>query len=256
MHDYPLNKVNRITLAAAFGEVKRVDLSIDCVVEGQMGRAYVSDPDKATAFMIKVGPLCYFAGEVNNSGALLLKSLEPHSIIMPSPEPWICAAKDIHGERLVEFPRYSFSSQSLNISHLKSLLESSPCRDAVAVVDRSIAEKVYGVENHFFDLSDYDSFEDFVQRGIGYCLVDGKAPVACAYSSLVCSKGAEVSIFVEPHYRRQGVATALACALLIHCIRDKLAPHWDAANYESCRLAEKLGFKATGTYSAFYLRDS
>ncbi|UCE25635.1 MAG: GNAT family N-acetyltransferase, partial [Candidatus Zixiibacteriota bacterium] len=175
-------------------------------------------------------------------------------IIMPSPQPWRDTARDIHGDRLVEFPRYSFSSGNLSVAHLEKLLRALPCGQAVVAVDRNIAEQVYGVEDHFFDLSDYDSAEDFVHRGIGYCVVEDNSPVACAYASLICSQGAEVSIFVQPQYRRKGIATALACSLLLHCMRYKLEPHWDAANPESCRLAEKLGYRPAGEYSAYFLK--
>lgn len=36
---YPLSKANRIRLARAFRHVPRVDVSIECVLEGQMGAA-------------------------------------------------------------------------------------------------------------------------------------------------------------------------------------------------------------------------
>ena len=58
-----LNKANRIKLARAFKYVKRVDCSIDCVVEGQMGKVFVDDPNEPRVFRIQVGPFCYFAGD-------------------------------------------------------------------------------------------------------------------------------------------------------------------------------------------------
>jgi hypothetical protein len=39
MIEYPLTKANRLRLARAFVKVPRVDLSIDCVLEGQMDAA-------------------------------------------------------------------------------------------------------------------------------------------------------------------------------------------------------------------------
>ncbi len=55
-------------------------------------------------------------------------------------------------------------------------------------------------------------------------------------------------------YRRLGLATALACHLLRWCLQNNVDPHWDAANLPSCRLAEKLGYTATGLYRAHYVQ--
>jgi predicted GNAT family acetyltransferase len=62
-----------------------------------------------------------------------------------------------------------------------------------------------------------------------------------------------VSIFVLEDYRRQGIATLLAARLLRWCLENNAQPNWDAANPESCRLAEKLGYTQTGQYEAHYL---
>jgi GNAT superfamily N-acetyltransferase len=103
------------------------------------------------------------------------------------------------------------------------------------------------------ELADFDSAEDFVQRGVGFYLESRGTLVGAAYSSLVCSRGVEVSIFVLEDYRRQGIATVLAGRLLPWCLENNARPNWDAANPESCRLAEKLGYTQTGQYEAHYL---
>lgn len=42
-HEIALTKLNRIKLAHAFRHNRRVDLAINGVVEGQMGRAFADD---------------------------------------------------------------------------------------------------------------------------------------------------------------------------------------------------------------------
>ena len=105
------------------------------------------------------------------------------------------------------------------------------------------------------DLSDFESVEDFLARGIGYGVMRNDTVIGVAYSSLICSKGIEVSIFVSPDHRRRGIATALASHLLRWSLEHRLDPHWDAANPESCKLAEKLGYTPTETYTAYYLQS-
>ena len=80
-----LTKANRLRLAGAFREVPRVDYSIDCVIEGQMGRAFVDDPWYPTAYRITTGPFAYFAGGAHTLGGVLLaRELIPGQILMPS----------------------------------------------------------------------------------------------------------------------------------------------------------------------------
>jgi hypothetical protein len=62
LYEYPLTKANRIRLARAFYQTPRVDLSIACVVEGQMGAVFVDNVEQPTVFKIQSGPFVYFAG--------------------------------------------------------------------------------------------------------------------------------------------------------------------------------------------------
>lgn len=238
--EYPLTKVNRIQLARAFRNVPRVDVSIDCAIEGQMGKTYADDIRSPSAFKIQVGPFFYFAGDASGEGGQeLLKNIQPWTLFMPSSEGWTEAGKSLYAERLIGFDRYSFSSECLSLQHLEKL---------------ALAMQVWG-QDHFVDISDFESPSDFIERGIGYYVERSGTIIGAAFSSLVCSKGIEVSIFVSEDYRRHGIATALAGSLLKWCLENNTDPHWDAANPESCRLAEKLGYIPKGKYQAYYLES-
>ena len=252
--EYPLTRANRIALARAFRDVPRVDLSIDCALEDQMGSAFVDDLENPRAFQIAVGPFRYFAGDPTVPGAqAMLKMLPPGSFLMPSAPGWLEAAQAIHGEKLVPLRRHSFSSKSLSAAHLRELGQRSRFADRVEEMDASFAARVWG-QDHFVDLSTYESPEDFARRGIGFTVEDKGTIVGAAFASLVSSRGIEVSLYVLPDYRRQGIGTLLASRLLLSCLESGFDPHWDAANPESCRLAERLGYAPAGTYTAHYLQ--
>lgn len=175
-------------------------------------------------------------------------------LIEPAKAPgWIEGAETIYGEKLIRQERYSFSAEQLSAERLNKLSQGSPFKDRIKRIDLLFASRLWG-QDHFVDLSDYDSPEDFVQRSIGYHLADGEWVLGAAYASLVCNKGIEVSIFVLPEHRCQGIATGLACHLLLWCLDNDMEAHWDAANPESCRLAEKLGYVPASTYHAHFLR--
>lgn len=253
IQEFPLTKANRIQLARAFKNVDRVDLSIESIIEGQMGKAFVDDVQYPNVFKIEVGPFFYYAGDVTSTGGqVMLENLTPYMLFMPSAPGWIEAGKTMYGERLAGFTRYSFSFESITAKHLDHLIRTSAFKDKVRRMDQEFAAQLWG-KDHFIDLSDFDSAEDFVQRGIGFYIKKSDKVVGSAYSSLVCSKGIEVSLFVLDDYRRQGIATILGSCLLKWCQENNMEAHWDAANLESCKLAEKLGYTPQGTYQAHYL---
>ena len=250
-----LNKANRIKLARAFKNVKRVDCSIDCVVEGQMGKVFVDDPNEPRVFRIQVGPFCYFAGDPENpTGQEMLKKLQPYCLMMPSGSGWAEAAKEIHGKFLISMPRYSYSFGSVKSDLLKEINQQGTFKDDTNRMDLKFVSKLWGVD-HFIDLADFDSPEDFVTRGIGFYIEKSGEVIAAAFSSLVCSHSIEVSIFVLDSYRRQGAATVLGSKLLQWCLDNGMEAHWDAANRESCKLAEKFGYSFKSQYDAFYIPD-
>ena len=250
----PLNKANRLLIARAFTQVLRVDMSIDCVIEGQMGQALVDNAQSPTVFTLEVGSFRYFAGEAASiEGHKLLDSLQPYTWLMASSPGWAAAAQEKFQDRLLAIDRFRFSSKSLAVDHLHHLIAQSELRQEVKLMDVDFAQYLWE-QDHFVDLSDYDSPEDFVKRGVGYYLEHDGQMIGATYASLVCSRGIEVSIFVQAAFRRRGIATLLASYLLRWCIERHVHPNWDAANPMSCGLAEKLGYRPLGQYQAYYLK--
>jgi GNAT superfamily N-acetyltransferase len=256
-HELELTKTNRLKIARAFHHNRRVDYSIDCAIEGQLGRVFVDDPSEPAVYCLRVGPFGYFAGEASSATAReLMASFPAYHLLMPSPAAWLELAREIFGADLVALPRYSFSSAQLSAARLSQLLARSRYRDRVTPISFELARQAFEQPESYLDLSDFDSAEDFVERGFGYTILDAGKTMGVAYSSLVCSQGIEVSVFVEDIWRGRGVATALCSQLLLSCLRYGLRPNWDAANQESVRLAEKLGYLYLESYNAYYHTNS
>jgi GNAT superfamily N-acetyltransferase len=252
-YELELTKANRLKVAKAFRFNKRVDFSIECVIEGQMGKAFVNDLAHPTAYRITVGPFWYFAGEADGpAGQQMMQGLQAYNILMPSPAPWVKIAQGMYGEHLKRFTRYRFSAAELSGEHLNRLLEASAFQERVIPISVDVAKRIAEQPDGYLDLSDFDSAEDFAERGLGYTMLDDGKAIGVAYSSLVCSQGIEVSIYVAEPYRRQGVATALASKLLLASLQYGLRPNWDAANPESVELAKKLGYRYLEPYNAYY----
>jgi hypothetical protein len=137
----PLTKANRILLARVFRNVPRVDLSIECAVEDQMGSAYADDPNHPTPFLIRIGPFHYLSGDPAGPGGLAMTAgPDPYGLIMSTGPGWIEAIYATHGEKVQKYPRYRFSSESLAPERLAGLWDSSPWKDKIQRIDRAMAQ--------------------------------------------------------------------------------------------------------------------
>lgn len=255
--EFELTKANRLKLAEVFQSLKRVDMSIPCVIEGQHGKVLVDAQENPSVYALVIGPFWYFAGDAGGASAQgLAAEFPPYALLMPSAPGWLENIQSVFGERMVSFTRYSFSSADLSEEHLRGLLAQSKHHDAIQSIDEKLASHLVSLPDSPFDLSDFDSAADFAARAPGFALLDGEKLMGLAYASLVCSQGIEVSIFVDEPYRRQGVATALAARLLLASLQRGLRPNWDAANTESCGLAEKLRYRFVESYTSWYYRPA
>ena len=254
MISYPLTRQNRITLARAFAQVPRVDISIQCVLEDQMGAAFVDDDAAPQFFMIELdGFFIYLAGDfTGDPGADFLVQVPGGRMLMAGTAGWHDVVGQVYGERLVTIERYSFSSENLIRQNLEQIAAINPHTQQVQQMDVALAEGDFP----YFEIGAFESAADFVARGAGFCMLEEEKIIAVAYSSLACSDAIEISIFVEEAYRQQGRATALATQLLLWCLDNNVRPNWDAANEESCILAEKLGFSERQPYTAYFLKPN
>lgn len=255
MIPYPLTKLNRVRLGRAFAAVPHVDISVECALEDQMGAAYADQPDAPGVFLIEQnGFFCYLAGDAqSDADRAMAQNLPAGRLLMAWSPGWADVLTSLYGDRIIPIERYLYESHSLSLAHVSGLLDASPLRDRIHRLD---VDRVQAASEPFVSIGDFESPEDFVARGIGFVYVEDGEVVGGAYSSLVSSRSIEVSIFVHDDHRRKGAATALSAALLKWCLSHHIEPHWDASNEESCKLAEKLGYVAAGTYTAYYLKPA
>lgn len=95
------------------------------------------------------------------------------------------------------------------------------------------------------------SADDFLNQGVGRCLVDENDNiVSVCYSASVAGGQAEVDVLTREGYRGQGNALMVARAFLRACLSRGITPVWDcfSANTASLKLAYSLGFKEVVRY--------
>ena len=173
----------------------------------------VDDAENPTAFRLEQGPFWYYVGDASSAAAKqLMEEMPPYTFLMPSPPAWIDLAKSIFGRNLIQNQRFSFSGDHFSKPHLESILERPRFAGELQRIDAAMAQKFIDEKVYLFDIPGFKSAIDFYERGLGYCLFIHDRVVAGAYSAQACSKGIEVSIYVEDRHRQRGIATALAAA--------------------------------------------
>lgn len=99
----------------------------------------------------------------------------------------------------------------------------------------------------------WNSAADFLEHGLGVCLMkDGEIASLC-YAATIADGLAEVDVITDPEFRGSGLATVTTRQFIQRCMGRDLKPTWDCFTYNdgSMKLASKLGFVELRRY-AFY----
>lgn len=233
------------------------DTMILSCLQGHMGKAYVDNIENPTAAEIIVGVFVFFAGDPNAEAAgELLNNFPEDCFVVGSTDGWKNRIEKIHKGHADKFQRYAFKKDPkyLNYKYIKGLFSTLPEGYELKKVDKTIAydKSFHEVSEDF--TAQFDSIDDYLNRGVGFCILH-KGKVVCGASSYsIYNNGIEIEIDTHPKYRRKGLATVAAAALILDCIDRGIYPSWDAANLTSVHLAEKLGYVMDEPYDTYHIK--
>ena len=161
----------------------------------------------------------------------------PHRTALRSPEPQAAQAVN-----RVEFMDYDPHS-----NHLDKLKRQLPDSCRIQFIDQLLLERCeWRSEMEFYA----GSLDNFLEYGLGMCLLRGDEILAEAYASALGKTRAEIGAFTSQAYRGRGYAT-ITCAYLIEaCEQRGYQAYWscDADHAASIRVARKLGFRQERPY--------
>lgn len=234
------------------------DTIILACLRGNMGTAWGNDPVNPTAGQVRVGSCIFFAGDFNSEAVYeLIHNLPQTAAVVTDNNGWNKCIETTYEGIVKKFSRYAFrkTPEHFDYNLLKSFISAVPKGYELKKVDAAIAH-----EPSFTELSEgfteqFKSIDDFVDKGVGYCIMHNGQVVCGATSYTVYDDGIEIQIFTHPDHRRKGLASAAASALILDCLDRGKYPSWDAANLNSVALAQKLGYILKGPYDAYFIQQ-
>ena len=226
---------------------------------------YVDDFEKPDVIMFMCQQwACYLAGNSRSEKIkeFLTKIPEKTVIHVPSQE-WEASFKS-------QWPytgyiiRTDLSTQNLSLQKVQQLLTPLPEGFQLRKMDIEVAQQILkqNLADQWVNLIDLlGGPEKFVEEVVGYCIQqkeDDKivSLVLGFNTSIPLTHSVELDIITHPDYRGRGFATIISAKLIEELLKEKIEPHWDAANPLSVKLAMKLGYTDPNPYKCYYWRKS
>jgi len=220
------------------------------------GRAWVDDPGNPSQCMVRVnGLLVFLSNGVNQAfldeGFDIIKQFSHVVFVSRRGESTLQIPKADRILQRLEFKKYDAESQSI----VDSIDGDLPNGFEIQDIDKELIKKIDSRE----DIESYcGSLENFLEHGLGICLMQNGDIVSEAYAPYVTTRNVELATFTKETHRGHGYATK-TCAHFIQICRERgLEPYWscDADNLASVSLARKLGFKNEREYQILMYRGT
>ncbi|MFX1507472.1 MAG: GNAT family N-acetyltransferase [Promethearchaeota archaeon] len=226
---------------------------------------YLDDFENPDVIMFMCQQWAYFLAGNNRSVNLtefLAKIPEKTFIYVPS-QKWEASLKS-QWTYTGYFTRTALSAQNLSLQKIQHLLTPLPEGFQLKKLDIEVAHQILtqNFADHWVNVINYlGGPEKFVEEGVGYCIQlkeDNKIVsfVMGFTSSIPLTHSVELDILTHPDYRGRDFATIVSAKLIEYLLKEKIEPHWDAANPRSTKLAIKLGYTDPSPYKCYYWRRS
>ncbi len=155
------------------------------------------------------------------------------------------------GREVVEIYRRPFAFEQAGFAALGDWRDRIPPGFRLQALDAALAEQA-GVR------ASWVSIEDFLARGLGFTLLDGDEIASLCSSVFASHEKVEIDVHTSENYRRQGLATITAAALIEACLQAGKQPNWECFwdNQPSTALAQHFGFTPLPDYPVYYWEEA
>lgn len=218
-------------------------------LQGVMGKVFVTDPEEPRAACAFVGCFAFYAGVPDRE--LVASKPKGFVIMVPSNPEW--------GKMIEEcFPdskkvtRYAIRKDTVfDRQLLQSYVNSLPAGYEIASIDGALYDQCLLDPVTADFVSSFGSKEAYLQKGRGIVILKDGAIVSGASSYTRYNEGIEIEVDTQPQERRKHLALIACAKLILNCLKEGLYPSWDAQNWNSVMLSEKLGYVFSHEYTAY-----
>lgn len=215
------------------------------------GKVFVDDVVEPRAALVYNNGACTLAGEAEGAfgEAACRWLMEFHGadyfILFAHPERWEPILDRLMGNAATKRRRLDFALNPSTFAAHEDWRSSIPRGFELRRMDETLMQQVRD-EVLPYSKNYWRSARDFVRDGIGFCMIHESAIVSICYTCFAWRKHHDIDIWTSERHQRKGLAMAVACAFIEHCLNHGLTPDWDcwSKNQSSVSLATKLGFES------------
>ncbi|RDW17282.1 GNAT family N-acetyltransferase [Oceanobacillus chungangensis] len=245
------------------------------VIEGiNPGRVFVDDIGSPTAGLIWLGNNdgFFFIGNENNDEFNNELNYFIDKVIMPEAkkvsldyfegigdhQKWDLTIKKLFEHRKLESWKqrvYLLQKEDYR-SNYESDIEQG--YEVVKICNNFLENRENSIKNieflHSKIMEFWSSIENFLNDGIGYCIVYESEIVSICFSGFVVGNVHCIGIETFEEHRGKKLAKKLAHRFVKDCLENDSVPYWDCmeSNKPSIAVAENIGFKNVSNYKGYY----
>jgi RimJ/RimL family protein N-acetyltransferase len=249
-----LDSDNRASLRRLFDHYPCLHGVVAAVIEGGMGRVF-ADAREEPRVALAVLDFHLLAGDPLHANApLLFKQPQPGNVVVAPTPAWRQLVAATWPNALTVYRREAFQAEQFDTDRLRRFSQGLPGGFELRQVrPKEVAQFATDLDRAL--IYNFRSPEEFIARGVGMGILHQGRFVSGASSAAVGGGKFEIEIQTQPQFRRRGLARAVAAALILYGLEHGIEACWDAANEPSSALARQLGFRPTGKYEAYRLKQ-
>jgi len=250
-----IDRNSREKIAPLFSEYRFDRVLIDSVLEGNFGTAIADSIECPRVARLDSGAFTILGGDPGSKDTIKLIRRKPIYYITPQNRSWRDFLDYYFCDKISTIKFTDFTCKKLNNDRLNFIIKNLIKGYELRRMDKQLAEQLpKDIRNEYF-FENYHTIKDFLDRGIGYCILDGTRIVSAATAVARSKRAIDIEIETEASYRRQGLGTLVGAKLISYCLENNIEPKWLSSNDESKKLATCLGYQEAETYKTYKINQ-
>ena len=235
----PIAPAGRDILTEMFSNHERCRIEIDRILDGLLGTALVDDTTEPTvAHLVVPDGHSIFGGDPSSPAAREMVETRRTVRLVPESDDWTQLIEEVYGDELERAQRIEFSPSELRADHLKRLIDEAPGNGRIERIDTELGERIKR-RLHPQLYSGYESAEDFMNSGAGFCAIIVDEPVCCVSTTFTHRGKYGINLETVSYPVDSGFELAVSATLLVHCLESGIEPHWRWVRKLDSRLAKR-----------------